>query len=250
MIRIVLAVLLLALAATGRAHAQDFEREARWRSEVVPGLVAGEAMDIPGPGGRAFLGLLTEPTGAAPGSATLLVIAHGIGVHPDHGIIGKLRMDLADKGYATLAIQMPVLASDAPADHYEPLFANAAERIASAADWARNRGYRDLVLVSHSLGSRMSNAYFDRAPTPGFRAWAALGLGAPFSSQFAQAPRVPVLDIYGERDLDPVLRNAPARERIANASGGRQQRIAGADHFFAGREAELVSLIAEYARRK
>ena len=94
------------------------------------------------------------------------MIVHGIGVHPDHGIIGKLRMDLADKGFATLAIQMPVLASDAPADQYEPLFANAAERIASAAAWTRKMGYRDLVLVSHSLGSRMSNAYFDRAPAP------------------------------------------------------------------------------------
>jgi len=247
--RVVLAAILLAVVAAAQAHAQDFEREARWRAEVVPGLVTGEAVDIPGPGGRAFLGLLTEQA-ADPAKTILLVIVHGIGVHPDHGIIGRLRMDLADKGYATLAIQMPVLASDAPADHYEPLFANAAERIASSVAWARNKGYRDLVLVSHSLGSRMSNTYFDRTQSPGFRAWAALGLGAPYSSKFAQAPLVPVLDVYGERDLDPVLKNAPARERIAYASGGRQQRIAGADHFYAGREAELVSLIADHARRK
>ena len=105
MIRVLLAALLIALASAGGAHAQDFEREARWRSEVVPGLVAGEAVDIPGPGGKAFLGLLTEPAGADRSSTTLLVLVHGIGVHPDHGIIGRLRMDLADKGYATLAIQ-------------------------------------------------------------------------------------------------------------------------------------------------
>jgi alpha/beta superfamily hydrolase len=105
------------------------------------------------------------------------------------------------------------------------------------------------VLVSHSLGSRMSNAYFDRTPSPGFRAWTTLGLGAPFSSKFAQAPLVPVLDVYGERDFDPVLKAAPERERIARASGGRQQRIAGADHFYAGREAELASVIAAFARR-
>ena len=249
MTRVVLAAIFLALIAAGRAHAQDFEREARWRAEVVPGLVTGESVDIPGPGGRAFLGLLTEHA-TDPAKTTLLVIVHGIGVHPDHGIIGKLRMELADKGYATLAIQMPVLASDAPADRYEPLFANAAERIAGSVAWARNRGYQDLMLVSHSLGSRMSNACFDRTPSPGFRAWAALGLGAPYSSKFAQAPLVAVLDVYGERDLDPVLKNAPARERIARASGGRQQRIVGADHFYAGREDELVSLIADYARRK
>lgn len=250
MTRVVLATILLAVVAAGPAHAQDFEREARWRAEVVPGLVTGEAVDVPGPAGRAFLGLLTEPAAADPARTTLLVIVHGIGVHPDHGIIGKLRMDLADRGYATLAIQMPVLASDAPAEHYELFFGNAAERIANAAAWARAKGYRDLVLVSHSLGSRMSNAYFDRTPSRGFRAWAALGLGAPYSSKFAQAPLVPVLDVYGERDLDPVLKNAPARELIARASGGRQERIAGADHFYAGREAEVVSLIADHAQRK
>jgi len=245
--RVVLAAILLVVVAAGRVHAQDFEREARWRAEVVPGLVTGEAFDIPGPAGRAFLGLLTEHA-TDPAKTTLLVIVHGIGVHPDHGIVGRLRMDLADKGYATLAIQMPVLASDAPSDRYEALFANAAERIASSVAWARNRGYRDIVLVSHSLGIRMSNAYFDRTPSPGFRAWVALGLGAPYSSTFAQAPIVPVLDVYGERDLDPVLKNAPERERIARASGGRQQRIAGTDHFYAGRESELASVIAGFAR--
>ena len=52
-IRVVLAALLLAVASAGRPHAQDFEREARWRAEVVPGLVTGEAVDIPGPDGRA-----------------------------------------------------------------------------------------------------------------------------------------------------------------------------------------------------
>lgn len=246
--RVVLALVLIALALQVRAHTQDFEREARWRSEIVPGLVVGKAVDIAGPGGRAFLGLLTEPAGTDPGATTMLVIVHGIGVHPDHGIVGNLRMDLADKGYATLAIQMPVLASDAPAEHYEPLFANAADRIEQAAAWARRKGYRDFVLVSHSLGSRMSNAYFDRAMEPGFRAWAALGMGAAYSPRFAQKPSVRVLDVFGERDLQPVLTSAAARERVATASGGRQQRITGADHFYAGRESELAALLADFAR--
>ena len=250
MIRVFLAVLLLALSAAGQGHTQDFEREARWRSEIVPGLVVGEAVDIPGPGGRAFLALLTTPSGADRATKTLIVIVHGIGVHPDHGIVGTLRMDLADRGYATLAIQMPVLPSDAPPEHYEPLFRNAAERIASTAAWARDRSYRDLVLVSHSLGSRMSNAYFDHTRASAFRAWVALGLGGSYSAKFAQQPPVPVLDIYGERDLESVLSSASAREPVARRSGGRLERIAGAYHFYAGRESVLVSLIARYAEHK
>ncbi len=181
---------------------------------------------------------------------TLLVLVHGIGVHPDHGIVGRLRMDLADKGFATLSIQMPVLASDAPPEHYEPLFGNAAERIANAAAWSRARGYRDLVLVSHSLGNRMSNAYFDRAAKPDFRAWVALGLGAPFSTRLAQQPRIPVLDVHGELDLDSVRETAPSRAKVAASSGGQQHRIAGADHFYSGHESELVALIVTFASRK
>ena len=246
----VLALMLAAAVSLAGAHTQDFEREARWRAEIVPGLVVGEAVEIPGPGGRPFLGLFTEPAGVDRARATLLVIVHGIGVHPDHGIVGKLRMDLADTGFATLSIQMPVLASDAPPEHYEPLFGNAAERIENAAAWARARGYRDLVLVSHSLGSRMSNAYLDRTAKPDFRAWVALGLGAPFSARLAQAPRMPVLDVYGELDLDVVRESAPSRAKVAVSSGGRQHRIAGADHFYAGRESELVSLIAGFAGRQ
>lgn len=250
MIRTAVVLLLFVLGMpTGAAHTQDFERELRWRSEIVPGLVVGEAVDLPGPGGRPFLGLLTEPADAERVRTPLLVIVHGIGVHPDHGVIGTLRMELADRGFATLAIQMPVLAADAPPEHYEPLFGNAAERIANAVQWAHGRGWRDVVLVSHSLGSRMANAYFDRAPEPGARAWIALGLGAPYSDAFARRAPLPVLDVYGERDLDPVLQHAAERQRVAAASRGRQLRIDGADHFFAGREAELVAAIERFARR-
>ena len=249
MIRAALAFLLAALAFASGAHTQDVDREDRWRAEVVPGLVVGDAVDIPGPGGRPFLGLLTETTGVDRARTTLLILVHGIGVHPDHGVIGRLRMELADKGYSTLSIQMPVLPADAPAEHYEPVFGNASMRIANAAAWAGDKGYRDLVLVSHSLGSRMANAYFDRTTAPAFRAWVALGLGAPYSAQFTKKPPVPVLDVYGEHDLDPVLRNAVSRGRTAQSSRGRQQKVAGADHFYAGREATLVDLISAFARR-
>ena len=60
MIRFAVGVLLAALASGAIPHTQDLEREARWRAEVVPGLVVGEAVDIPGPDERPFLGLLTS----------------------------------------------------------------------------------------------------------------------------------------------------------------------------------------------
>ena len=233
----------LCLAAP-QAPAQDFEREARWRAEVVPNLVVGETVDLRTVDGRAFLGLYT----VSPGARTALVIVHGIGVHPDHGVIGTLRMALADKGFTTLSIQMPVQAADAPAEAYAKLMPLAAERIAAAAAWLAERSHGDLVLVSHSLGSRMANAYFDGAARPAFRGWAALGLGHDYSARFAQAKPVPVLDVQGEADLPAVLKTAAARRRVAESTaGGRQFTVAGADHFYAGRHAELIAAIAAFA---
>lgn len=243
--RLLFLIAVMASAVGSPAAAQDFEREARWRSEVVPNVVVGEALDLQA-GDRTFLGLYTEAAGAR----TALLIVHGIGVHPDHGIIGTLRMALADRGFATLSIQMPVLAADAPADDYARLFPLAAERIDAAARWLAGRGYRDLVLVSHSMGSRMANAYFDSGARPAVRAWIALGLGGEFSRSFAEKGPVPVLDIHGSADLPAVLAHAPARRRVAESTpGGRQLPIAGADHFYAGQQAKLIDAIAAFARR-
>lgn len=142
-----LSVALVLLFASFSAAAQDYEREARWRAEVLGNLVVGEAVDIAAPSGRKFLGLYT------PGAKAAVLLVHGIGVHPDHGLIGMLRVALSDMGFATLSIQMPVLASDAPPEQYYPaLFPEAAARIAAAVAWLAPKN-RKVVLASHSLGS-------------------------------------------------------------------------------------------------
>ena len=56
----------------------------------------------------------------------------GMGIHPDWGMVGTLRTELADRGFATLSIQMPILAADAQSEAYPPTFPEAAERIAEA----------------------------------------------------------------------------------------------------------------------
>src|SRR3970282_918484 len=118
--------------------------------------VVGDAVQVASPSGRAFLGLHTQ---GEPGKPALLLV-HGIGVHPDHGVIGILRVALSDMGFTTLSIQMPVLGADAPGQDYSPaLFPEAAQRIAAAAQWLAGKGERKVVLASHSLGSWMSQYY-------------------------------------------------------------------------------------------
>ena len=232
---------LLVLIAALPAAAQDYAREKRWADEVVPALVVGDAVWLETASGHKFLAIhapAAKPKGA-------VVIVHGIGVHPDHGVIGVLRAQLTDLGWATLSIQMPVQAADARSEAYYPaVFPEAIERIGKAAAWLVARGETRIALVSHSMGSWMANEYFDKTEKSPFAAWACLGLTGGYSLSTWFSPR-PILDVYGERDLEASL-GAAWRRRLTLATapeGSRQVMIAGADHFYAGREDELARAI-------
>lgn len=235
--------LFLALVlATGalEARAQDYQREERWEAEVLSSLVVGKAVRIGLPRSGTFLALYTEGRAGRPA----VVLVHGIGVHPDHGVIGILRVALADSGLSTLSIQMPVLAADARSEDYLPLFPEAAARIAAAADWLNAKGYRTIVLLSHSLGSWMSQYYLQSAKAAPFAAWICMSRDGELAEP---ARAIPILDVYAADDLPVVLRYAGERRRILQrAPGGRQIVIAGADHFYTGKESELTEALLAF----
>ncbi len=236
-------IALLALGcAAGAASAQDYAREQRWAEQVVPNVVVGDALRLKLPSRGEFLGLYTEVQGAK----TAVLLVHGIGVHPDHGVIGILRVALPDMGYATLSIQMPVLASDAPAaDYYPALFPEAGERIAAGGRWLAGKGYRRIVLLSHSMGSWMSEAYLERGSGAPFAAWVCMGRGGAFGDMTKVG--IPVLDVYGDNDLPAVLRAKDERRRaLQGKPGSRQVAIAGADHFYTGREPALADAVRAF----
>lgn len=240
-------IVLLLLCLSGLAWGQDYEREQRWAAEVVPALVVGDAVNLKLASGREFLGLYTEADAKPAKGAVLLV--HGVGVHPDHGVIGILRVALVDAGYTTLSIQMPVLRSDAGADEYFPrLFPEAAARIRAGADWLKSKGFAHPALLSHSLGSRMSNGYYEEAPDAPFGAWICLGMSGGFGRM--GNVKVPVLDVYGENDL-PGVRRADWRRRMTLGAieGSKQIMIPGADHHYAGKERDLTAAIIAFLAR-
>jgi pimeloyl-ACP methyl ester carboxylesterase len=134
---------------------------------------------------------------------------------------------------------MPVLVAGAPGEQYVPLFPEAAERLAAAVAWLRGKGFENVAIVSHSMGARMSNYFLAHAPDSRVTAWVAIGLPALVSEP--AAVKIPVLDLYGEKDYAAVLGNAEKRAAaLRTIRGSAQIEVAGADHFFAGREDELV----------
>lgn len=227
---------LVALLFGLNALAADYARERKWADEVLPSVLTGDPVWLSQANGHQFLGLYTR---ASPAKAGVILI-HGIGVHPDWGLISTLRQQLPEAGYATLSIQMPVLKADAKTDDYPPTFDESAERIRLAVAFLKDQGYQKVAVVAHSLGTRMSYHYFGRTPDTPVAAWVAVS--APAALDMAKL-KMPVFDLYGQNDLPQVVDNAGKRAAGLKQKGSTQAVVPGADHFFEGKDAALLERV-------
>lgn len=236
-----LALLLLAFAQHGLAA--DYAREERWAQEIAPAIVVGDAVYLSTAARAKVFAILTAPSGAPKGG---VVIVHGLGVHPDWGLNGSLRTRLADAGFVTLSVQMPVLAAGATRDEYRITLPEASERISAAIRYLNEKGVARIAIVSHSLGATMANAYLARPDALAIAAWVPIGMFGAFDA----TPKEPVLDIIAERDFDDVRVAAKRRARDPlPAACSRQLTIADTDHYFDNRQAELAAAIAAFLER-
>lgn len=218
--------------------APDYAREKEWAREIAPNIVVGDPIYLKQKNGHQFLGIYAQAAHPKMG----VVIAHGMGLNPDWGVIGTIRQRLVDYGYTTLSIQMPVLARNAGYKDYVALFPDAAERLKIAVAYLKAKGYRRIAVVSHSNGSRMSRVYMVTNP-PDVDAWVALSLTR--GDTFAGV-KVPILDLYGGNDLSHVLASVPKRKASFINSQSKQVVIPGADHFYRDHEEQVVTAIKNF----
>lgn len=224
------------------AATPDYAREKKWADEVTPGIVVGDPVYLSQTNGHKFLGIYADTTPAKAG----VVVVHGMGIHPDWGMIGTLRQQLPDHGYATLSVQMPILGADAKPDDYAPYFPEAVERLRRAVDYLKAKGHKRIAIVSHSLGSRMAHAYLVQHPS-GVNAWAALGMPAARGAAVTyERVKLPILDLYGANDEPPVLAGAAERKRSLGTKDSSQMVIPDANHFFNGQEAAMVKAVVGF----
>jgi dienelactone hydrolase len=236
---------LLLIVSVSAFAAPDYVREKRWGEEVTPGIVVGDPLYLEQKNRHKFLSIYTEATNARMG----VVVVHGSGIHPDWGMIGTLHQRLPDHGYATLSIQMPILAVDAKPEAYAAHFPEAVERLQLAVAYLKGKGHKRIAIVSHSMGARMSHAYMTRNPAE-VSAWAALGMPAAFGSGVAityEAVKAPVLDLYGANDLPQVLAGADKRKvSLKGNTASKQTVIPDTDHFFANHEDAMVKAVKDF----
>ena len=244
----------LFLSVSVQAAEPDLAREQRMADEIVDVIWDGEPIELEAEG-QSFLAIYMEadePKGT-------VVIAHGRGFHPDwETVVNPLRVGLAEAGWNTLSVQMPVLEKSAKYFDYVEIFDAAGPRISAALDYAKEQGSEQTVLLAHSCGSHMAQRWIKNDPEAAlasFDAYIGIGMGAtdykqPMVESFQlDKMAMPVLDLYGFNDYPAVLRMAPDRlEMIEKAGNPKSQQLAvpGADHYFKGQNDALVISVEEW----
>jgi len=250
-----LRLLIITLAVLSfTTHASDLAKEKRWADQVVDAILDGDAVWL-NDGTSEFLGIYTE---AEEGKSRAVILMHGTGIHPDwQQVIQPLRVGLTKHNWNTLSIQMPVLPNEAEYPEYAPLYDEVAPRINAAIKYLHHNGSNNIVLIGHSQGAAMT-AYYLSSSEQDVNGFVAIGMAS-----FADDPRmnsikalekinVPVLDLYGGEDLELVRNSSGARAESAKKAGNKnytQVKLSGSNHFFDGKEDELVESVAGWLDR-
>ncbi|MGD8934076.1 MAG: alpha/beta fold hydrolase [Gammaproteobacteria bacterium] len=247
-------LILMILAFSASVQASDLAKEKRWADQVVDAILDGEAIWL-NDGTSDFLGIYTE---AEEDKGRAVIIMHGTGIHPDwQQVIKPLRVGLIEHNWNTLSIQMPILPNEAEYSEYAPLFDEVAPRIDAAIQYLKDNGSEEIVLIGHSLGGSMATYYLSTSKQD-VNGFIAIGMDT-----YADDPRmdimkglekitVPVLDLYGDEDLEGVLNSVEARAAAAKKAGNlsyTQIEIKGSNHFFDGKEDELVETVADWLEK-
>jgi hypothetical protein len=243
-------LLLLIFSISPVVQGSDLEREKRMANEIVDAILDGEPVWLEADGTE-FLGIYTEAMEEPVRGS--VVIVHGRGYHPDWAeVANPLRVGLAERGWNTLSLQMPVLEKGSKYYDYVPLFEEAIPRIDQGVNYLKEQGAEHIVLIAHSCGAHMAMERVHVEGDNDLAAYVGIGMGAtdygqPMLESFPlEKMTVPVLDIYGEEEFPAVLKMAPERLALMEKAGNslsRQVVVPGSDHYFHGKGEPLLEAV-------
>jgi pimeloyl-ACP methyl ester carboxylesterase len=247
-------LILITLAFSTSLQASDLAKEKRWADQVVDAILDGEAIWL-NDGSSDFLGIYTE---AEEDKGRAVIVMHGTGIHPDwQQVVKPLRVGLIEHNWNTLSIQMPILPNEAEYEEYAPLYDEVAPRIDAAIQYLRDNGSKDIVLIGHSQGAAMA-AYYLSTSKQDVNGFITIGMAALADDKrmngilSLEKIKVPVLDLYGDDDLEGVMVTIDGRAAAASKAGNKnftQKEVEGANHFFDGKEDELVETVADWLEK-
>ncbi len=232
-------------------HASDIEREKRLASEIVDTIMDGDAEFLKA-GDHEFLGLYTE----AEEAKGAVIIMHGRGFHPDWSdVANPLRVGLAERGWNTLSIQMPVLEKEAKYYDYVEILPEAFPRIDAAIDFLKEKENKKIVLIAHSCSAHMAMAWIDTGHMRDLDGFIGIGMGAVDYQQPMLKPfpldkiKVPVLDVFGQDEYPAVKKGAPERLAAIKKAGNEKSKqlvVPNANHYFTDHGEALLEVVTPW----
>jgi hypothetical protein len=218
----------------------DFERETRMINEIEDSVMDGDVEYLPLKNDKEVFSIYMEPDTDTPKGG--VIILHSRGYHANwSSTIKPLRIGLAEKGWHTLSVQMPVLDKNAKYYDYVPIFPYAHERIDAALSFYKQRGIDNVVLIGHGCGAHMSMSYIDKYGDGKISAYIGIGMGATDYKQkiVKQFPLdkmlTPVLDVFAENDFPGVIRLSESRQNLMKVAANiksTQKVIKDAGHYY------------------
>jgi pimeloyl-ACP methyl ester carboxylesterase len=244
-------ILLLLISSMTPLSASDLSREKRMYDEIVDAILDGD-VEMMEADGHEFLSIYTEAE--APKGAVLIL--HGRGFHPDWAdVVNPLRVGLAEQGWNTLSIQLPVLEKSAKYYDYVAVFDEAVPRIQKAIEFLQQRSNQKIIMLAHSCGVHMAMQYVRRQGEQDFDAFIGIGMGATDYKQPMLEPfplekiKKPLLDVFGGDDYPAVHRLAAIRAQQMPDEGNpksRQIKIPEANHYFTDMGEPLLEVVVEW----
>jgi len=235
---------------------KELNREQQIAEKLTLTADADEIISLKASGGR-FIGLYKRAksseinTGEAHG---VMILVHGMGAHPDWpDVISPLRTQLTEFGWSTLSIQMPILSPEEPISEYGRTLRLANSRIQAAVDYLHAWEIEAIILLGYSFGASQAANYLASNNPEEIKAFVSVSMlaqkfikpGLDVYKFIAGIP-VPILDIYGEDDLEDVRRGIDDRRLAASKNGNtgfQQIELQKAGHHYLGLEDVLVEQI-------
>lgn len=235
-------LLLICTLFLSPVFASDRAKEKRWAEQVEEGLMDGESTELKA-GDISFYTVYTE---ASEPKETAVLLLHGIGVHPDWPqVINPLRTALPEKGWSTLSIQLPILENSASEKDYEPLLKDVPARLESSLAFLKEQGAKKVIIVAHSLGAKMATSAL-QDQQDNYSGFIGIGMG-PGNVDYLPTLKLPVYDVYGENDLEDVVKSAEKRaEASKDNKSYTQTKIRDANHFFDDMDEQLIDTVVAW----
>ena len=256
-------IFLLSFMLDGQASAKDIQaqnREQQIAEKLALDADADEIISLKASGER-FIGLYKSArTNKVNETHGVVILVHGMGAHPDWpDVISPLRRRLTEFGWSTLSIQMPILSPEEPVAEYGKTLSLASSRLQAAVDYLHAWEIEPIILLGYSFGAAQAANYLASNKPEDIKAFVSVSmLAQKFIKpglevfKFIGEIGIPILDIYGEEDLDDVRRGIDDRRLAAGKNGNtgfKQIELQKSGHHYLGFEDALVEQIQHWLQQ-